>query len=70
MPGLNPPHGLGLSGVAACHARPVERLLGLGLAARSSRGAACVLCARRVGCGVVTACTPHAGWCGGALADG
>jgi hypothetical protein len=39
--------GLQSAGVAACHARPAERLLGLGLAARSSCGVAHVLRARR-----------------------
>jgi hypothetical protein len=40
---LNPAHGLGLSGVAACLVRLAERLLGLGLVARSSREAALVM---------------------------
>jgi hypothetical protein len=43
MSDLNPAHGLDLSGVAACLVRLAERLLGLGLAARSSREAALVL---------------------------
>jgi hypothetical protein len=38
--------GLQSSGVAACHARPAERLPGLGLASRSSHGVAHVLRAR------------------------
>jgi hypothetical protein len=63
VPGLNPAHTLGLSGVEACHVRLVERLLGLGLMARSSRGAARVLRARRAHCGLVThGMFPCHGW--------
>jgi hypothetical protein len=66
VPGLNLTHGLGLSGVVACHAWPVKRLLGLGLAAQSGRRAALVLRARQARCGVVTA----RGMRGGVLVGG
>jgi hypothetical protein len=59
VPGLNPAHGLGLSGVAAYHARLTER---------------CGAIAWQPACcahyGVVTVRSPHVGRRGGALASG
>jgi hypothetical protein len=60
---LNPTHGLGLSGVVACHTQSTEKVA-------RPRPAAHVLRARQVRCGVVTARNSRAGRRDGALVGG
>jgi alpha-D-ribose 1-methylphosphonate 5-triphosphate diphosphatase PhnM len=67
---LNPTHGLGLSGVVACHTQSTEKVARPRPAARSSHGAAHVLRARQVRCGVVTVRNSRAGRRDGALVGG
>jgi hypothetical protein len=71
--GLNPAHGLGLSGMVACHVRPAEKLAGPrpgGPVQPRRRPAARERARVRRACSVVTVRSPHAGWRGGTLTGG